>query len=58
MRAKFFGDTQAALTEITTPLVFFSLELNRIDDAALDAVVAARSGSSRATSRCWTASAR
>ena len=40
MRAKFFGDTQAALTEITTPLVFFTLELNRIDDAALDAVVA------------------
>ncbi len=41
MRSKFFGDTQAALTEITTPLVFLSLELNRIDDAALDAVVAA-----------------
>ena len=41
VRAKFFGDTQAALTEITTPLVFFTLELNRIDDAALDAVVAA-----------------
>ena len=40
MRAKFFGDTQGALTEITTPLVFFTLELNRIDDAALDAVVA------------------
>ena len=40
MRAKFFGDMQAALTEITTPLVFFTLELNRIDDAALDAVVA------------------
>ena len=41
VRAKFFGDTQGALTEITTPLVFFTLELNRIDDAALDAVVAA-----------------
>lgn len=39
-RAKFIGDTQATLTEITTPLVFFTLELNRIDDAALDAVVA------------------
>jgi oligoendopeptidase F len=41
VRAKFFGDTQTALTDITTPLVFFTLELNRIDDAALDRVVAA-----------------
>jgi oligoendopeptidase F len=39
-RAKFLGDTQATLTDITTPLVFFTLELNRIDDVALDAVVA------------------
>ncbi|MBP7242175.1 M3 family oligoendopeptidase [Amaricoccus sp.] len=36
-RAKFFGDKQAAITDATTPLVFFTLELNRIDDAALDA---------------------
>ena len=32
---------QTALTDATTPLVFFTLELNRIDDAALDATVAA-----------------
>ncbi|MEM8569748.1 MAG: M3 family oligoendopeptidase [Pseudomonadota bacterium] len=34
-RAKFFGDTQAEITDITSPLVFFSLELNRIGDQAL-----------------------
>jgi oligoendopeptidase F len=39
-RAKFFGDMQTALTDATTPLVFFTLELNRLDDAALDATVA------------------
>ena len=33
-----------ALTDATTPLVFFTLELNRIDDAALDATVAADPG--------------
>jgi oligoendopeptidase F len=36
-RAKQLGDLQTAVTEITAPLVFFTLELNRIDDAALDA---------------------
>jgi len=35
-RQKFYGDMQAALTEITTKLLFFELELNRIDDAAMD----------------------
>ena len=40
-RAKAFGDMQTALTDATTPLVFFTLELNRIDDAALDATVGA-----------------
>jgi oligoendopeptidase F len=40
-RAKAFGDMQTALTDATTPLVFFTLELNRIDDARLDATVAA-----------------
>ena len=40
-RAKAFGDMQTRLTDATTPLVFFTLELNRIDDAALDATVAA-----------------
>ncbi len=40
-RAKFFGDRQAAVTDATTPLVFFTLELNRIEDAALDERLAA-----------------
>ncbi len=40
VRAKFMGDTQTALTDATTPLVFFTLELNRLDDAVLDATVA------------------
>ncbi len=34
-RAKFMADTQDKVTEFTTPLVFFSLEINRIDDAAI-----------------------
>ena len=36
-RAKFMGDAQAQVTAITQPLVFFTLELNRIDEAALEA---------------------
>ena len=36
-RGKAFGDMQARITEITTPLVFFTLEINRIDDATLEA---------------------
>ena len=36
-RAKFLSDCQDRITTFTTPLVFFSLELNRIEDAALDA---------------------
>ena len=39
-RAKFFGDTQTALTDLSTPLVFFSLELNRVEDGRLDALMA------------------
>ncbi len=35
-RAKFLSDCQDRITNFTTPLVFFSLELNRIEDAALD----------------------
>ena len=35
IRAKFMGDTQAKITAITQPLVFFTLELNRIDDDLL-----------------------
>jgi oligoendopeptidase F len=33
--AKFYGDIQEKLTAITTGLIFFELELNHIDDAAL-----------------------
>ncbi|TVQ55559.1 MAG: M3 family oligoendopeptidase [Rhodobacteraceae bacterium] len=36
-RAKFMGDLQGQVTDITAPLVFFTLELNRVEDAALDA---------------------
>jgi oligoendopeptidase F len=39
-RAKFFGDRQAEVTDLTAPLVFFTLELNRIEDAALEARLA------------------
>ncbi|MCA3562039.1 MAG: M3 family oligoendopeptidase [Aestuariivirga sp.] len=34
-RGKFYGDVSAKLTEISTLLLFFELELNRIDDQAL-----------------------
>ncbi len=34
---KFFGDAQAKLTDISSHLLFFALELNRIDDAVMDA---------------------
>ncbi len=37
-RAKALSDAQDKITAYTTPLVFFSLELNRIDDKALDAL--------------------
>ena len=33
-RAKFLADCRTEVTNVTTPLVFFSLEFNRIDDAA------------------------
>jgi oligoendopeptidase F len=35
-RGKFYGDASAKLTEISTLLLFFELELNRIDDTALE----------------------
>lgn len=38
VKAKFYGDTQDALTRISTDLLFFQLELNRLDDQALDAL--------------------
>ena len=34
-RAKFLSDCQEKITNFTTPLVFFNLEINRFDDAAL-----------------------
>jgi oligoendopeptidase F len=34
-RAKFYGDTSERLTNISADLIFFELELNQIDDAAL-----------------------
>ncbi|RYE82032.1 MAG: oligoendopeptidase F, partial [Hyphomicrobiales bacterium] len=35
LRAKFYGDTQDKVTTISTELLFFGLELNRIDEALL-----------------------
>ncbi|MGF6860663.1 oligoendopeptidase F [Rhodobacteraceae bacterium MBR-64] len=46
-RAKFLSDMQDRITTATTPLVFFSLEINRIDDAALDALFAANADLAR-----------
>ena len=39
-RGKFFGDMQGRITDLSAPLVFFALELNRVEDAALDARLA------------------
>jgi len=39
-RAKFMSDCQEKVTNFTTPLVFFSLEPNRLDEAALTAMYA------------------
>ena len=39
-RAKFLSDCQQKITDYTTPLVFFTLELNRLDDAHVDALLA------------------
>ena len=41
-RAKFYGDMQERLTAASSDLLFFALELNRIDDAVLDAAMASR----------------
>jgi oligoendopeptidase F len=38
-RTKFYGDVQERLTAASTHLLFFTLELNRIDDALLDAAM-------------------
>jgi len=39
-RAKFYGDVQERLTTASIHLLFFTLELNRIDDAVLEAAMA------------------
>ncbi len=40
-RAKFYGDAQERVTALSGDLLFFELELNRIDDATLEAALAA-----------------
>ncbi|KAB2883404.1 MAG: M3 family oligoendopeptidase [Albidovulum sp.] len=47
MRAKFLSDSQDKVTEYTTPLVFFSLEFNRIEDAAYTALFSANDAIAR-----------
>jgi oligoendopeptidase F len=39
-RAKFYGDTQERLTAASSDLLFFGLELNRIEDALIDKATA------------------
>ncbi|MGH6677081.1 MAG: M3 family oligoendopeptidase, partial [Xanthobacteraceae bacterium] len=39
VRTKFYGDVQERLTSASTHLLFFTLELNRVDDALLDAAM-------------------
>ncbi|MFV0384026.1 M3 family oligoendopeptidase, partial [Paracoccus sp. (in: a-proteobacteria)] len=46
-RAKMMSDLQSRITEITTPLVFFSLEFNRIPDATYEAAFTANDGPAR-----------
>ena len=40
VRAKFYGDTRERLTDVSGDLLFFGLELNRVDDAVMDAAIA------------------
>ena len=46
-RTKFMSDMQEKITDFTTPLVFFTLELNRIDDAALQRLLDSNSALAR-----------
>ena len=46
-RAKFLGDIQEKLTTLSTPLLFFTLEINRIEDAVMDAAFEADGGLKR-----------
>ncbi|MBE0693611.1 MAG: oligoendopeptidase F, partial [Aquamicrobium sp.] len=47
VRAKFYGDVQEKLTDASAHLLFFTLELNRIDDALVDAALDADPGFGR-----------
>ena len=40
VRAKFYGDAQERITAASSHLLFFTLELNRLDDKALEAAMA------------------
>ena len=46
-KVKFMGDLSQALTDLSIGLIFFGLELNRIEEATLDAVFAADAGLAR-----------
>ena len=46
-RAKFMADAQDKITTFTTPLVFFSLEFNRLEDAHLEGLLAANADLAR-----------
>lgn len=46
-RAKFMADAQDRITAFTTPLVFFSLEFNRLDEAHLAGLLAQNAGLAR-----------
>ncbi len=39
-RAKFYGDTRERLTNASADLLFFALELNRVDDSVMNAAMA------------------
>lgn len=47
VRGKFFGDRSQALTDLSKPLLFFSLELNQIDEQVLDRALTADQGLAR-----------
>ena len=46
-RTKFLSDCQEKVTKYTTPLVFFSLELNRIEDEQIESLLAERQALAR-----------
>jgi len=46
-RAKFMSDMQGAITDLSNPLVFFSLEMNRIEDSVLEGLMSESAGLAR-----------